>query len=159
MAKRKKTNAMRILDREKIDYIVNEYKVDEAHLDGVTVAHEVGVDESEVYKTLVLENANHEHFVFVIPVNQSLDMKVAAQAVNEKKLNLMPLEDLKRVTGYIRGGCSPIGMKKAFPTVIDTSAESKSSIYISGGERGTQIYIAVQDLIHLTHAQLSNVTQ
>jgi Cys-tRNA(Pro)/Cys-tRNA(Cys) deacylase len=109
--KSKKTNAMRMLDRNHIDYKVNNYPVTEAHMDGTRVAQLVGVSVDEVFKTLVLENAQHEHFVFIIPVNATLNMKLAAKSVKEKKLHLMPLDDLKRVTGYVRGGCSPIGMK------------------------------------------------
>ena len=109
------------------------------------------------YKTLVLENANHDHFVFVIPVNATLDMKKAAHEVGEKKLNLMPLDQLKQVTGFIRGGCSPIGMKHLFPTVIDQSALKREQIYISGGQRGMQIIIAVKDLVAMTNAKVTSV--
>ena len=141
MAKTKKTNAMRMLDRAKIDYETNTYEVTEKHQHGEQNAKMVGANVEEVYKTLVLENANHEHFVFVIPVNASLDMKQAAHVVNEKKLNLMPLDQLKQVTGYVRGGCSPIGMK-----------------HVSGGQRGMQIIIKVEDLIKMTEAQVAHIT-
>ncbi|SCU11851.1 ebsC protein [Staphylococcus xylosus] len=157
--KQKKTNAMRILDRQAIDYSVNTYEISTQHLDGEHVAEKVGVDPNHVYKTLVLENAAHEHFVFIIPVNKTLDMKAAAHSVAEKKLNLMPLDHLKKVTGYIRGGCSPIGMKRQFPTVIEQKAESLDSIYISGGDRGVQININVKDLIAVTQAQVMHVIQ
>ena len=110
MAKTKKTNAMRMLDRAKINYEMNTYEVSDKHQHGEQIAKLVGANVEEVYKTLVLENANHDHYVFVIPVNASLDMKEAAHVVNEKKLHLMPLEQLKQVTGYVRGGCSPIGL-------------------------------------------------
>ena len=128
MAKTKKTNAMRMLDRAKIDYETNTYEVTEKHQHGEQIAKMVGANVEEVYKTLVLENANHEHFVFVIPVNASLDMKQAAHVVNEKKLNLMPLDQLKQVTGYVRGGCSPIGMKHLFKTTIDRFAQNLDKI-------------------------------
>lgn len=153
-----KTNAMRMLDRLKIEYCVNTYEVSESHMDGKTVAEKVGVDVSQVYKTLVLENAKHAHFVFIIPVNASLDMKSAAQAVNEKKLQLMPLDDLKKVTGYVRGGCSSIGMKRQFPTIIDRQVEEIDAIYVSGGARGTQIKIDVAHLIRTTRATVKKVT-
>lgn len=153
-----KTNAMRMLDRLKIEYCVNTYEVSESHMDGKTVAEKVGVDVSQVYKTLVLENAKHAHFVFIIPVNASLDMKSATQAVNEKKLQLMPLDDLKKVTGYVRGGCSPIGMKRQFPTIIDRQVEEIDAIYVSGGARGTQIKIDVAHLIRTTRAKVKKVT-
>ncbi|TGS89799.1 Cys-tRNA(Pro) deacylase, partial [bacterium M00.F.Ca.ET.177.01.1.1] len=105
--KQKKTNAMRMLDRQKIKYNVNTYEISDEHMDGTEVAHKVGIEDKYVYKTLVLENSHHQHFVFIIPVSDTLDMKAAANAVNEKKLHLMPLDELKNVTGYIRGGCSP----------------------------------------------------
>ncbi|RIN29571.1 Cys-tRNA(Pro) deacylase [Staphylococcus succinus] len=155
--KQKKTNAMRILDRQNIQYGVNRYKVSEEQMSGEDVAASVGVDIDLIYKTLVLENTNHDHFVFIIPVNDSLDMKSAAQVINEKKLHLMPLDDLKKVTGYVRGGCSPIGMKRLFPTIIDQQAVNLNEIYVSGGERGMQINIAVKDLIEATQAKVAPV--
>lgn len=157
--KSKKTNAMRMLDRNHIDYKVNNYPVTEAHMDGTRVAQLVGVSVDEVFKTLVLENAQHEHFVFIIPVNATLNMKLAAKSVKEKKLHLMPLDDLKRVTGYVRGGCSPIGMKKLFPTIIDSQSERLDAVYVSGGERGTQIQIKVTDLITQTKAQVTSIIE
>ncbi|MBU7218622.1 Cys-tRNA(Pro) deacylase [Staphylococcus gallinarum] len=150
---------MRMLDRNHIDYKVNNYPVTEAHMDGTRVAQLVGVSVDEVFKTLVLENAQHEHFVFIIPVNATLNMKLAAKSVKEKKLHLMPLDDLKRVTGYVRGGCSPIGMKKLFPTVIDSQSERLDAVYVSGGERGTQIQIKVTDLITQTKAQVTSIIE
>jgi Cys-tRNA(Pro)/Cys-tRNA(Cys) deacylase len=114
--KHKKTNAMRILEKANLDYEINKYEVTNKHMDGATVAQIVGVDVKSVYKTLVLENAQHECFVFVIPVEKTLNMKQAAHTAQQKKLTLLPLERLKQVTGYVRGGCSPIGMKKQFPT-------------------------------------------
>ncbi|MCD8821647.1 Cys-tRNA(Pro) deacylase [Staphylococcus gallinarum] len=150
---------MRMLDRNHIDYKVNNYPVTEAHMDGTRVAQLVGVSVDEVFKTLVLENAQHEHFVFIIPVNATLNMKLAAKSVKEKKLHLMPLDDLKRVTGYVRGGCSPIGMKKLFPTIIDSQSERLDAVYVSGGERGTQIQIKVTDLITQTKAQVTSIIE
>lgn len=156
--KQKKTNAMRMLDRQKINYSVNIYEISDEHIDGTEVANKVGIADKYVYKTLVLENSDHHHFVFIIPVSNTLDMKAAAHAVNEKKLQLMPLDDLKKVTGYIRGGCSPIGMKKQFETVVDEQATSIDSLYISGGERGLQIEMAVDDLVEVTNAKVMHVT-
>ncbi|MEB6243364.1 Cys-tRNA(Pro) deacylase [Staphylococcus gallinarum] len=150
---------MRMLDRNHIDYKVNNYPVTEAHMDGTRVAQLVGVNVDEVFKTLVLENAQHEHFVFIIPVNATLNMKLAAKSVKEKKLHLMPLDDLKRVTGYVRGGCSPIGMKKLFPTVIDSQSERLDAVYVSGGERGTQIQIKVTDLVTQTKAVVTSIIE
>ena len=156
--KQKKTNAMRMLDRQKIKYNVNTYEISDEHMDGTEVAHKVGIEDKYVYKTLVLENSYHHHFVFIIPVSDTLDMKAAANAVNEKKLQLMPLDELKNVTGYIRGGCSPIGMKKQFQTIVDQQATCIDSLYISGGERGVQIEMTVDDLIKITNAKVLNVT-
>ena len=148
MSKTKKTNAMRILDRAKINYQMNTYEVTDKHQHGEEIAQLVGAKIEEVFKTLVLENSNHEHYVFVIPVNETLDMKKAAHVVNEKK-----------VTGYVRGGCSPIGMKHSFKTTIDASAKNLEKVYISGGQRGMQIIIHVNDLIDMTKAQVESITQ
>ncbi|PTK67194.1 Cys-tRNA(Pro) deacylase [Staphylococcus borealis] len=157
--KHKKTNAMRMLDRAKIDYEVKTFEVEEGHMDGERVAELVGENVQDVFKTLVLENAAHEHFVFVVPVSNALDMKVAAHVVNEKKLQLMPLDHLKQVTGYIRGGCSPIGMKHLFPTTIDQSASLRHKIIVSGGQRGVQIVLQLEDLVSMTNAQLEDIVQ
>nr|WP_275432199.1 Cys-tRNA(Pro) deacylase [Staphylococcus sp. ACRSN] len=150
---------MRILDRNHIEYEVNRFPVTATHMDGHTVAKLVNVNASEIFKTLVLENAQHEHFVFIIPINDTLNMKLAAKAVNEKKLQLMPLNDLKQVTGYVRGGCSPIGMRKKFPTIIDNQAKTLESIYVSGGERGAQIRVKVSDIIEITEATMTKITE
>ncbi|MCD8877997.1 Cys-tRNA(Pro) deacylase [Staphylococcus kloosii] len=157
--KHKKTNAMRILEKANIDYEINKYEVTNKHMDGATVAQIVGVDVKFVYKTLVLENAQHECFVFVIPVEETLNMKQAAHIAQQKKLALLPLERLKQVTGYVRGGCSPIGMKKHFPTYIDESALQLQNVYVSGGERGMQIKIKVNDLDNITMAQYVDVIE
>lgn len=157
MAKNKKTNAMRMLDRAKIKYDVHSFEVPEEHLSGVEVAELIQANVKTVFKTLVLENTKHEHFVFVIPVSETLDMKKAAALVGEKKLQLMPLDNLKNVTGYIRGGCSPVGMKTLFPTVVDKSCESYSHISVSGGLRTMQITIAVEDLIAITKGKIGEV--
>ena len=156
--KQKKTNAMRMLDRQKINYSVNIYEISDEHIDGTEVANKVGIEDKYVYKTLVLENSDHHHFVFIIPVSDTLNMKAAANAVNEKKLQLMPLDELKNVTGYVRGGCSPIGMKKQFQTIVDQQATCIDALYISGGERGVQIEMTVDDLIKITKAKVLNVT-
>ncbi|UXU16085.1 Cys-tRNA(Pro) deacylase [Staphylococcus aureus] len=157
MAKNKKTNAMRMLDRAKIKYEVHSFEVPEEHLSGQGVAELIQANVKTVFKTLVLENTKHEHFVFVIPVSETLDMKKAAALVGEKKLQLMPLDNLKNVTGYIRGGCSPVGMKTLFPTVVDQSCENYSHISVSGGLRTMQITIAVEDLITITKGKIGAV--
>ncbi|MDO5375196.1 MAG: Cys-tRNA(Pro) deacylase [Staphylococcus rostri] len=153
----KKTNAMRILDRAKIDYEMRTFTVDAEHIEGSEVAERIGASEEQVFKTLVLTNSNREYFVFVIPVSGHLDMKAAAASVNEKKLNLMPLDDLKKVTGYIRGGCSPIGMKTKFPTVIDTAVEKIDQVFVSAGQRGVQMGVAPSDLIQAADAKVAAV--
>ncbi|MGJ9668594.1 Cys-tRNA(Pro) deacylase [Staphylococcus aureus] len=157
MAKNKKTNAMRMLDRAKIKYEVHSFEVPEEHLSGAEVAELIQANVKTVFKTLVLENTKHEHFVFVIPVSETLDMKKAAALVGEKKLQLMPLDNLKNVTGYIRGGCSPVGMKTLFPTVVDKSCENYSHISVNGGLRTMQITIAVEDLITITKGKIGAV--
>lgn len=159
MAKQKKTNAMRQLDRAKIDYEIRTFQIGEGHLEGHEVAALIEAETEEVYKTLVLENADHAHFVFVIPVSAHLDMKAAAAAVHEKKLHLMPLEDLKRVTGYVRGGCSPIGMKTHFPTIIDATIQDRGRIFVSAGQRGVQMGLASEDLIAMSRAEVKSVIQ
>src|SRR5699024_12269323 len=122
--KQKKTNAMRMLDRQKINYSVNIYEISDEHIDGTEVANKVGIEVKYVYKTLVLENRDHHHFVFIIPVSNTLDMKSAAHAVNEKKQKLMPLDDVKKVTSNIRHNCSPIGMTKNIESYLNEQTPS-----------------------------------
>ncbi|MCS4486439.1 Cys-tRNA(Pro) deacylase [Staphylococcus americanisciuri] len=155
--KAKKTNAMRILDRAKIDYEMRTFTVGDEHIEGSEVAERIGVAEAQVFKTLVLTNGKREYFVFVIPVSGHLDMKAAAASVNEKKLNLMPLDDLKKVTGYVRGGCSPIGMKTKFMTVIDAAVEHIDQVFVSAGQRGVQMGVAPNDLIQVAEAKVATV--
>ena len=156
--KHKKTNAMRMLDRAKINYSVNTFEIGEEHLDGETIAELVHANVKDVYKTLVLENANHDHFVCVIPVSETLDLKEAAHVIGEKKLNLMPMDDLKSYWLYKRRVFS-IGMKHSFPTIIDESALSRDKINVSGGQRGMQIILEPNDLIAVTQAQTARITQ
>lgn len=158
--KTKKTNAMRQLDQANIEYEMCTFDVDShTHLEGIEVAERIQADVQQVYKTLVLENNQHDHFVFVIPIMAHLDLKKAATVVKEKKLQLMPMSDLKKVTGYIRGGCSPIGMKTHFPTVIDASVLKLSKVFVSGGQRGVQMGLTPQDLIQMSHAQTAEITE
>ena len=153
----KKTNAMRRLDQAKVSYEVRTFEVGDTHMDGTHVAETIGANPEQVFKTLVLENAQHDHFVFVIPVQAHLDMKQAAHVVGEKKLQLMPLDDLKRVTGYVRGGCSPIGMKTAFPTVFDTTMFDNDRVYVSAGQRGVQMGVDPKDLATLAKAHKASI--
>ena len=156
--KHKKTNAMRMLDRAKINYSVNTFEIGEEHLDGETIAELVHANVKDVYKTLVLENANHDHFVCVIPVSETLDLKEAAHVIGEKKLNLMPMDDLKSYWLYKRRVFSN-RMKHSFPTIIDESALSRDKINVSGGQRGMQIILEPNDLIAVTQAQTARITQ
>ena len=140
-----KTNAMRILERMKISYKYEEYDCDE-FTDGIQAADMLGYDHELVYKTLVTTGKSGAHYVFVIPVEKEIDFKKAAKAVGEKALEMLPLKELTKVTGYVRGGCTAIGMKKQFPTVIQKDASRLSHMYVSGGKLGMQIEIAPEDL-------------
>lgn len=120
------------------------------------MAKKLGEDENLVYKTLVTTGKN-SNYVFVIPVNRELDLKKAASSVDEKKIEMLHLKDLLKTTGYVRGGCSPVGMKKLFPTVIDISASDKGFIYVSGGKIGVQLKIAPNDLINLINAKYNDI--
>lgn len=147
-----KTNAARLLDREKIAYTLVPYQVDEEHLDAIHVARQLGEDISMVFKTLVLKGDRTGHFVCVIPGNKEVDLKMAAKASGNKSCNLIHMKELLPTTGYIRGGCSPIGMKKPFPTYIHESCLSLEKMYVSAGLRGLQICIAPSDLIRMVKA-------
>ena len=156
MAKEQKTNAMRILDKNKIAYTVNTYECDE-FIDGVTVADQLGQPYESSYKTLVAVGKSGGHYVFVLPIAEELDLKAAARAVGEKAVELIHVKDIFALTGYIRGGCSPIGMKKTFPTVIHDSVTGFDTVIISGGRIGAQILIAPDDLVRVTRAKLADI--
>ena len=158
MAKNKdiKTNAMRILDREKIPYEAHFYECDE-FIDGVHTADILGLDHNIVYKTIVTIGHSHNYYVFVIPIEASIDFKKAAHAVGEKSVELLPLKDVTAVTGYVRGGCTAIGMKKQYPTVIDQSAGEFDRIIISGGRIGSQIFLAPDDFIKATGGSYGDI--
>ncbi len=142
-----KTNAMRILDKDNIEYKINEYDVSDGKIDGVSVAEKTGSDPEEVFKTLVTQGVSKNHYVFVIPVLEELDLKKAAKVSGEKKVEMIPMKDLLKTTGYVKGGCSPIGMKKKFKTFIHSSAENQETIMVSGGKPGLQIEISPKDLL------------
>ena len=154
----KKTNAARILDRLKISYELIEYKVDEADLSAVHLAATAGVPIEKVYKTLVLEGDKNGNFVCIIPGGKEIDLKKAALASTNKKVALIHMKELEPLTGYIRGGCSPLGMKKNFPVYIDRSAFEQNFIYISAGIRGMQIRLAPGDLMNASKAQMAEIT-
>lgn len=153
--KKLKTNAIRLLESKNIDFEYFTYEPSE-DIDGVSVAKKLGEDENLVFKTLVTTGKD-SNYVFVIPVNRELDLKKAASSVDEKKIEMLHLKDLLSTTGYVRGGCSPVGMKKQFPTVIDISASDKDFIYVSGGKIGVQLKIAPDDLISLINAKFDDI--
>ena len=151
-----KTNVLRILDKENIKYNSREY--DDEITDAVEVAKAVNKNPEEVFKTLVTEANNHEHYVFVIPSLMTLDLKKAAKAAGVKSISLIHQKELLPLTGYIHGGCSPIGMKKLFPTFIDETAILYDSIVFSAGKRGLQVELPVQELCTLIGAKLADIS-
>lgn len=153
-----KTNAMRMLDKAKITYETREYEVDEQDLSGSHAADIMGVEHGNVLKTLVLKGEKADYFVCCIPVDGELDLKKVAKLTGYKKVEMISVKDLQSITGYIRGGCSPIGMKKEFPTYIDKSAESLSEIVVSAGLRGHQIVISPQALAGFINGKFASLT-
>ena len=147
---------MRILDRLKIPYEHYTYDCEE-FLDGVHVANLLGLPLEKVYKTLVTESSKKEYFVFVIPVAAELDLKKAARAVGQKSIAMLPVKEITAVTGYIRGGCTAVGMKKQYRTVIDSSAQKLERMIVSGGKRGSQIELKPEDLQKASQAQFEDV--
>ncbi len=156
--KEQKTNAMRILEQKKIPYRSLDYPHGDEPVDGVTVAELTGSDPDTVFKTLVAVGSSRQHYVFVIPVAKTLDLKKAAGAVGEKSVAMVHVSEITPLTGYVRGGCSPVGMKKQFPTVFDQSAESLSVIQVSGGRIGTQIALSPADLVSLVRGKTAKLT-
>ena len=144
-SKEVKTNVMRILDQMKIGYKAYTYECEE-FVDAVQIADMLGLSYEKVYKTLVTVGSKGEHFVFVIPIREELDLKKAAKEVGEKALSMIPVKELLKVTGYVRGGCTAIGMKKTYVTRIDKRAESLEWMIVSGGRIGSQMELAPQDL-------------
>ncbi|ACD52443.1 Cys-tRNA(Pro) deacylase [Clostridium botulinum] len=139
MAKESKTNAMRILDSSKIEYTTYNYQNKDGKIDGVAVANKINKNENEVFKTLITQGHSKEFYVYVVPVAQELDMKKAAKAASEKSIEMIHIKDINKITGYIRGGCSPIGMKKTFKTFFHNTALNCETIVFSGGKIGSQI--------------------
>ena len=147
---------MRILDREKVKYSVNLYECDE-FIDGVSIADMLSQKYEQSYKTLVLKGKSGEHYVCVIQIHKEIDLKAAARSFGEKSVELIHVKELLPLTGYIRGGCTSIGMKKQFKTIIDVTAESQNEIIISGGRIGAQILLSPKDLARVTRAQFADV--
>ena len=158
MAKQKevKTNAMRILDRMKIAYTHQSYECEE-FVDGIQTADHLGLPHEKVYKTLVTLGSSKQYFVFVIPIEAELDMKKAAKAVSEKSVAMIPVKDITAVTGYVRGGCTAIGMKKQYKTVISETAKELERMYVSGGKIGCQIELAPEDLCKASGAVYGDI--
>jgi Cys-tRNA(Pro)/Cys-tRNA(Cys) deacylase len=154
-----KTNAMRKLDEAGVAYEVRKYDVEDGAIDGLSVARKLSESPDRLFKTLVTWGGGRNFFVFVIPVNRELDLKAAARAVGVKSIEMVHVQDILPITGYIRGGCSPLGMKKAFPTVLDSTALEKDSILVSGGKIGYQIVLAPRDLIALIGASTGAITR
>ena len=147
MAKIQKTNAARLLDKAKVAYELVPYPVDEEHLDAQHIADELGENISQVFKTLVLQGDKIGYFVCILPGDKEVDLKLAAKVSGNKSCDLIPLKDLLPLTGYIRGGCTAIGMKKSFPTFIHESCLEHNQIFVSAGQRGLQLKLAPKDLI------------
>ena len=157
MAKPVKTNAMRMLDRAKIPFETLEYTVDESNLTGTHIADEVGLPYDMVFKTLVAKGDKTGYVVFCIPVDCEIDLKKAAAATNNKRVELIAVKELLPLTGYIRGGCSPIGMKKQFPTFFDESVLKHEKITVSAGVRGCQLLLLREQLIDFVNAQTKDI--
>ena len=154
-----KTNVMRILEQRKISYTAHSYAHEEGvPVDGVTVAERMGQDPGQVFKTLVARGASKAYYVFDVPVAKSLDLKKAARAVGEKSIEMIPVREITALTGYVRGGCSPIGMKKQFPTVLDATALAYETIVVSGGKIGKQVELSPRDLLHLVRGTAADIT-
>ncbi|MBQ9483066.1 MAG: Cys-tRNA(Pro) deacylase [Ruminiclostridium sp.] len=156
MAKEAKTNAMRFLEKNKISYSEQTYECDE-FVDGITTANALGQPLDSTFKTLVAHGKSGNYYCFLIPVDRELDLKKAAKSVGEKSVELLPLKDLTAVTGYVRGGCTPIGMKKQFMTVVHLSAEDLDEFYISGGRIGLQIKLSPRALVEAIRGRFDDI--
>lgn len=154
--KEKKTNAMRILEKNHIDFRVHTYECDE-FVDGIHIADQLGQPYEQSFKTLVMQGKSREYHVFVLPVDKEVDLKKAARVVHEKSLEMVPVREIQAITGYIRGGCTAIGMKKQYNTVVHESAKDFDQMIVSGGRLGTQIVLAPEDLVKVTGGQFADI--
>ena len=154
-----KTNVMRQLEQADIPYEITTYEVSDGKIDGQAVAEKIGKKPEQVFKTLVAVGKSKTHYVFVIPVDLELDLKKAATVSGEKSMEMLPVKDLQKVTGYIRGGCSPIGMKKAFRTFIHISAKSLETITVSGGKIGVQVTVEPEALCRYIAGSFEDLTK
>ena len=156
MGKEVKTNAMRILDKNKIKYELNTYDCDN-FVDGKSIADMLGQDYNISFQTLVVTGKSGQYYVFVIPVAEELDLKIAAKEAGEKNVALLHVKDINKVTGYVRGGCTPIGMKKQYPVFVHEGAKGFENIIISGGRLGAQIFLNPDDLIKVTGGKYADI--
>ncbi|MCT4593801.1 MAG: Cys-tRNA(Pro) deacylase [Anaeromicrobium sp.] len=155
----KKTNAARILDRHKVEYDIKTYEVDENDLSAIHVANDTGKNIEKIFKTLVLKNNKNGILVACIPGDKNVNFKSLAKVSGNKKVEMIPLKDVQKITGYIRGGVSPIGMKKAYATFIHESALEFRKIYVSAGIRGQQLYLDPKDLIKVVNGTVANIIE
>ena len=156
MAKQEKTNVMRILEQKKIPYTMRDY-TESGAIAGEDVARVLGENPDEVFKTLVTVGKSKQNYVFLVPVNKELNLKKAASAVGEKSIEMIKSKDLLGLTGYVHGGCSPIGMKKVFPTVVDISAENREKILFSGGKIGFQVELKTEDFKKIINFRFADI--
>ncbi|RLQ93072.1 Cys-tRNA(Pro) deacylase [Falsibacillus albus] len=152
-----KTNAVRILDAKKVDYELITYEIGDGKIDGISVAEKIGRSPESVYKTLVTAGASRQNYVFLVPVHEELDPKKAAKAVGEKKVELIPVKEIQKLTGYVKGGCSPVGMKKAFPTFLDSGVKGLQKVVVSAGKIGLQMELNPEDLMEAIGAKVEDL--
>lgn len=157
MAKKFKTNALRMLDKAKIAYSIKEYEYDEDHLDGRHVASQVDMVPEAIFKTLVLHDNHNEYLVCCVPVLEEIDLKRLAKLADRKSVEMIHQKDLLPVTGYMRGGCSPLGMKKQFPTYMDESILNVDEVAFSAGKRGFQMIVRVQDILAYLNVETGDI--
>lgn len=159
MHKEMKTNVMRILEQAKIPYRAWYYGNRDGKIDGVSVAKKLGENPDCVFKTLVTRGADGGYYVFVVPVAMELNLKAAAKSVGVKSVEMIHVSEINKVTGYIRGGCSPVGMKKRFRTVLDSRCEAQPSIFVSGGKIGTQVEVSPKTLLAFIGASVADIAE
>ena len=160
MSKKKaKTNALRLLEQKKVSFDTREYEYSDSHAAALETAHALGIDENQVFKTLVTVGKNTGPVVAVIPGNKTLDLKKLAKVSGNKKIDLLPMKELEELTGYIHGGCSPVGMKKLFPTFFAEEAKNFEVIHVSAGRRGLQMSVSPDDLIKITRGKYADLTE
>lgn len=156
MGKERKTNAIRILDKHRISYELINYECEE-FIDGLHTAKITGAPIEQSFKTLVMIGKSREYYVYVVPISEEVNLKLAAKVVGEKSVEMIPVKDINKITGYIRGGCTPLGMKKNYTTIIHITASLYDKIWISGGRIGTSICLNPNDLLQVTNAQYKKI--